>query len=62
VANLVLRPEIWERYYGVARRSNAWIAYGKLEKRESVIHVVVDRLEDLSQALAGLTMKSRDFR
>ena len=26
LANLVIRPAIWDRYYAVARRSPAWIA------------------------------------
>jgi error-prone DNA polymerase len=61
VANLVIRPEIWERYYAIARRSPAWIAHGKLESKESVIHVVVNRLEDLSARLGPFAPASRDF-
>jgi error-prone DNA polymerase len=61
-ANLVLHQTIWNRYYHIARRCPAWIAHGRLESRDSVIHVVVNRLEDLSQKLAGLQTKSRDFR
>jgi error-prone DNA polymerase len=62
IANLVLRQEIWERFYEIARCSPAWIAHGKLEKKESVIHVVVQQLEDLSARLGDLQVKSRDFR
>jgi error-prone DNA polymerase len=61
LANLVLRPEIWERYYSVARTSPAWIAHGALESREGVIHIVANRLEDLSTRLAALKIRSRDF-
>ena len=61
-ANLVVKQNIWERYYTIARRSPAWIAHGKLEKKGGVIHVVVNRLEDLSQRLGDLQTKSRDFR
>ncbi len=61
-ANLVIRPAIWDRYYSVARCSAAWIAHGVLESRESVIHLVVNRLEDLSARLGNLTAPSRDFR
>ncbi len=46
--NLVLFPNIWERFYSIARRSPAWIADGRLESKNSVIHVVVERLVDLS--------------
>ena len=61
-ANLVVKQKIWERYYKIARRSPAWIAHGKLEKKSGVIHVVVNRLDDLSQRLQQLNTKSRDFR
>jgi error-prone DNA polymerase len=60
--NLVVKQHIWERYYQVARRSPAWLAHGKLERKHTVIHVVVNRLEDFSQRLAELNSKSRDFR
>ncbi len=59
--NLVLKPAIWERHYKVARRSNAWLVNGVLEHREGIIHVVVGRLEDLTEQVAGLVVKSRDF-
>ncbi|MEQ8785755.1 MAG: error-prone DNA polymerase [Pirellulaceae bacterium] len=62
IANLVLRQAIWERYYEIARRSPAWIAHGKLERKDRVIHVLVNRLEDLSRGLGELNTKSRDFR
>jgi error-prone DNA polymerase len=61
LANLVLRPEIWERFYNVARTSPAWIAHGALESREGVIHIVANRLEDLSSRLGELRVRSRDF-
>ena len=62
IANLVVKPNIWERHYKTARRAAAWVAHGKLEKKNDVIHVVVNRLEDLSDRLSELEIKSRDFR
>jgi error-prone DNA polymerase len=62
LANLVIRPEIWDRYYQIARRSSAWIAHGCLESKDSVIHLVVNHLEDLSGMLGELKTSSRDFR
>jgi error-prone DNA polymerase len=59
--NLVLKPEIWEKFYKPARRSNAWLVHGVLENREGIVHVVVGRLEDLSAQVGGLVVKSRDF-
>ena len=61
-ANLVVKQQVWERYYQVARQSQAWIAHGKLEKKNGVIHLVVNRLEDLSSRLGELKFQSRDFR
>jgi len=60
--NLVLKQNIWERYYTVGRRSNAWLVHGKPERKNSVIHVVAHRLEDLSAALGKYNPKPRDFR
>lgn len=62
VANLVLRPEVWDRYYSIARCSSAWIAHGLLESKEGVIHLVVSRLQDLSTSIGKLAAPSRDFR
>ncbi|HUE72422.1 MAG TPA: error-prone DNA polymerase [Pirellulaceae bacterium] len=62
LANLVIKPEVWDRYYRIARCSSAWLAHGRLESRDSVIHVVVSRLEDLSAKIGTPHVKSRDFR
>ncbi len=61
-ANLVVKPQTWQRYVKITRTSAAWIAHGKLEKRQGVIHLVVSRLQDLSEQLRHLKSKSRDFR
>jgi error-prone DNA polymerase len=65
IANIVVRQSIWELFYTVARRSPAWIVQGKLERHQSVTHVVANRIEDLSATLAKtapIKPKSRDFR
>ena len=59
--NLVLKPEIWEKFYKTARRSNAWLVHGVLENREGIVHVLAGRVEDLSTQVGGLVVKSRDF-
>lgn len=59
--NLVLKPEIWQKHYKLARQSNAWLATGVLENREGVIHLVIGRIDDLTQHVGGLTLRSRDF-
>lgn len=59
--NLVLKPEIWQRHYKVARQSNSWLAHGVLENREGVIHVVVGRIDDLAGHVGDLQQRSQDF-
>ncbi len=60
--NLVIRPQTWERFYRICKQSNAWIAHGVLENKQNVIHVVVGRIDDLSQNVVGLKIDRRDFR
>ena len=60
--NLVLFPAVWQRFFQIARTSNAWLVDGKLENRKGVIHVIVGRLTNLADEVDGLTLKSRDFR
>ena len=64
-SNLVLHQKTWERNYQVARRSPAWVAFGRLESKHGVIHVVVNRLMDFSEFLRTereFKPSSRDFR
>jgi error-prone DNA polymerase len=60
--NLILYQQIWTEYYAVAKTCSAWLATGKLENREGVIHVLVSSLQDLTQHTRGLETRSRDFR
>ena len=61
-ANLVVHQKTWDRFYKIARTSSAWLAYGHLERKGRVIHVVVKRVEDLAARIALVETKSRDFR
>ena len=61
-ANLIVRPEVWERYHRVAQRASVLIAHGRLQRQDEVIHLLVDRLEDLSSKLGQMKPQSRDFR
>ena len=60
--NLVMHHRTWKRYYKIARMSNAWVASGKIEKKHSVIHVLVSSLQDLSDQMKLETTQSRDYR
>ena len=62
VVNLIVRPEVWERHHQAARAATVLLAHGILQSQDSVIHVLVNRLEDLSQELAQVESMSRDFR
>ena len=61
-ANLIVRPEVWERYHQAARTATALLAHGRLQRQDKVIHVLVTRLDDLSDKLAKLENRSRNFR
>ena len=59
--NLIIRQDIWQRFYRVARTATAYLAQGRLQRHDRVIHVLVNRLEDLSEMLRGVGSQSRDF-
>jgi error-prone DNA polymerase len=61
VANLIIRMDVWERFYTVARTAPAYVASGRLQNQQGVIHVLVSRLENLSDAVNKLRSQSRDF-
>jgi error-prone DNA polymerase len=60
-ANLIVRPQVWDRFHQVARQARAIIATGLLQRQDGVIHLIVDRLEDLTKQLPDLGHVSRDF-
>ena len=62
IANLVFYAAIWERFRPVAARASALVAYGTLQRHDIILHVVIDRVEDLSAALNTIKNNSRDFR
>jgi error-prone DNA polymerase len=60
--NLIVRPEIWERYRRAARAATVMLVQGCLQNEHEVIHILAARLEDLSAKFADLSTRSRDFR
>lgn len=62
LANLVIRPQVWEAYRAVARACNALVAEGMVERQGGVVHLQVRRFADLSGRLYELRARSRDFR
>lgn len=62
IANLVIYPGVWQKFRRVARFASVLLASGRLQREGDIIHVVCDRLDDVSDMLNRLPRKSRDFR
>jgi error-prone DNA polymerase len=60
-ANLIVWPQVWERYRRVGRLARAILATGLLQRQDGVTHLIVDRLQDLTTRLPDLGHVSRDF-
>jgi error-prone DNA polymerase len=58
--NLIIKQDIWQKFYRAARTASALIAHGRMQSKDGVMHVLVSRLLDLSEEL-GLQSQSRDF-
>ena len=61
VCNLILRPEVYDRYRMAARHAMVLQADGYVQKPGQVMHVMARRLIDISGMLEGYRVKSRDF-
>ena len=61
-ANLVVHVGVWQRFRRIARQSTALIAHGMLQRQGTITHLVVDRMEDLTETLSAYRNASRDFR
>ena len=62
IANLIIRPRVWERNASIARGKPALIAAGVVERQGEVVHLMVNRLYDLSTVIADIKPQSRDFK
>jgi error-prone DNA polymerase len=60
-ANLIIRPNIYEKYRRTAHGSAALVAEGRVERQGEVVHLQVTRLKDMSKSLTQLRSVSRDF-
>lgn len=50
-ANLIIHPTTWKQFYDTCRCSPAWLVTGKLQRQESIIHVIVQSVVDLSSEI-----------
>jgi error-prone DNA polymerase len=60
LVNVICPAGAWKRYRRVARSSPAVIIDGRLERVETVINVVAERIRPLP--LSSTALRSRDFR
>ncbi len=61
-ADLIVRPQIYERDRSAAVYANLVLARGRVERQGLVVHVLVHRLEDIENMTIELPHLSRDFR
>jgi len=61
VVNLIVRPDIYEKYRPAARHAGLLECHGYVERQGKVVHVMAKRMVDLSHLLAGYEISSRDF-
>ena len=61
IANLIIRPKVFERFRHAARHGVIVVARGPVERQGEVIHVNVTRMDDASDEMRMLLARSRDF-
>ena len=61
-ANLIVRPDVWRRFFEAASRATILVAHGRLQRQGEIVHVLAERLEDFSPAGGNIASRSRDFR
>jgi error-prone DNA polymerase len=61
IVNLIIRPNVYEKYRAAARHGTFVRADGRVERQGQVVHLMARRITDLSELLAGYEFSSRDF-
>jgi error-prone DNA polymerase len=61
IVNLIVRPDIYDRYRPAARHAALLQCDGYVERQGQVIHVMAKRLFDRSDLIRGYEISSRDF-
>jgi error-prone DNA polymerase len=62
IVNLVVWPRVWERHRKLVHQAVALLVEGHVERAGEVIHVIADKLEDLTDSMRRVFVRSRDFR
>jgi error-prone DNA polymerase len=61
VANLIVRPDVFDRFHVAARHAALLQCDGYVERQGQVVHVMAKRLFDRSHLIRGFELSSRDF-
>ncbi len=61
IANLIVRPEVYQRYRAAARHSVIILSSGRVERQGIVVHVQTTHIEGIEHGAAPLRASSRDF-
>jgi error-prone DNA polymerase len=61
MSNLVVYPNIFERFKRIARDSNVMLVRGRVDRQGDVVHVIAASFESLDGELAQLRQMSRNF-
>jgi len=62
IANLILKPDVFERYRTAARHRSIVLARGVVQRAGQVVHVLVRHIEGLDLPGQDAPFRSRDFR
>jgi len=58
---LIVWPKVYDQYRTALRQATLLRAEGRVQREDKVIHIVAERLHDLSKIINGVAVRSRDF-
>jgi len=58
---LIVWPKVYDQYRTALRQATLLRAEGRVQREDKVIHIVAERLHDLSKIVSGVAVRSRDF-
>jgi error-prone DNA polymerase len=61
VVNLIVRPNIYDKYRPAARHAALLQCDGYIERQGQVVHIMAKRMFDRSELIRGYEISSRDF-
>ncbi len=61
IANLVIRPAVFDRFRSAAKHARIVLAHGPIERDGEVVHLIARKIEDLGARAAEWDVRSRDF-